>query len=48
MGSVDRDDNRTLKANFTDDGVAKLREIVMEKLKELMGEYTDDILVVRS
>ncbi|KAK7323516.1 hypothetical protein VNO77_26993 [Canavalia gladiata] len=45
MGSVDRDGDRTFKANFTADGVAKLRESVMEKLKEFMGDYTDDTLV---
>ncbi|GAU12678.1 hypothetical protein TSUD_121700 [Trifolium subterraneum] len=45
MGSVDRDDNRIIKMNFTTDGAAKLRESVTEKLKEFMGEYTDDTLV---
>ena len=47
MGSVDRDGDRAFKANFTADGAAKLRESVMEKLKEFMGDYTDDTLVVR-
>lgn len=47
MGSVvERDDNRIIKMNFTMDGAAKLRESVTEKLKEFMGEYTDDTLVV--
>ncbi|XP_020208663.1 uncharacterized protein LOC109793602 isoform X1 [Cajanus cajan] len=45
MGSDDRDDNRLIKANFTADGAAKLKECVMQKLKEFMGEYTDDTLV---
>ncbi|XP_061348737.1 nucleolin 2 isoform X2 [Gastrolobium bilobum] len=46
MGSVDRAaDNRTFKANFTADGVTMLRERVNEKLKEFMGDYTDDTLV---
>ncbi|XP_027340244.1 uncharacterized protein LOC113853804 isoform X2 [Abrus precatorius] len=45
MGSVDRDGDRTFKMNFTADGVAKLRESVKEKLKEFMGDYTDDTLV---
>lgn len=46
MGSVvERDDNRIIKMNFTMDGAAKLRESVTEKLKEFMGEYTDDTLV---
>ena len=45
MGSVDRDDNRIFKANFSTDGAAKLKESVTEKLKEFMGEYTDDTLV---
>lgn len=48
MGSVDRDDgDRLFQANFTADGAAKLRDCVKEKLKEFMGDYTDDILVVR-
>ncbi|KAF7824527.1 Embryonic polyadenylate-binding protein 2 [Senna tora] len=45
MGSVDRDDDRTFKANFTVEGVAELRERVEEKLKEFMGDYTDETLV---
>ncbi|KAL2330838.1 hypothetical protein Fmac_018419 [Flemingia macrophylla] len=45
MGSDDRDDNRLIKANFTADGAAKLKECVMQKLKQFMGEYTDDTLV---
>ena len=47
MGSDDRDGNRLIKANFTADGAAKLKESVMEKLKEFMGDYSDDTLVVR-
>ena len=45
MGSVV--DDRTFKPNFTPDGVLRLREKVNEKLKEFMGDYTDDSLVVR-
>ncbi|KAJ1409754.1 PWI domain, partial [Sesbania bispinosa] len=45
MGSGDRSDHRTFKANFTVDGAAVLRERVNEKLKEFMGDYTDDTLV---
>ncbi|XP_004499869.1 uncharacterized protein [Cicer arietinum] len=45
MGSVDGDNNRKFKLNFTADGATKLRESVTEKLKEFMGEYTDDTLV---
>ncbi|KAK7401514.1 hypothetical protein VNO78_13059 [Psophocarpus tetragonolobus] len=45
MGSDDRDGNRLIKANFTNEGAAKLKERVMEKLKEFMGEYSDDYLV---
>ncbi|XP_061344166.1 nucleolin 1-like isoform X2 [Gastrolobium bilobum] len=45
MGRVDRDDDRTFKVNFSADGVAKLRESVKEKLKEFMGDSTDDTLV---
>ncbi|KAF0890504.1 hypothetical protein E2562_002861 [Oryza meyeriana var. granulata] len=33
------------KANFTCEGVALLRERVKEKLRELMGDYSDDTLV---
>lgn len=44
MGSVD---DRTFRVNFSDDGVANLRERVTDKLKEFMGDYTDDTLVVR-
>ncbi|XP_028799781.1 uncharacterized protein LOC114755080 isoform X2 [Neltuma alba] len=45
MGSVDRVGDRTFKPNFTVDGALKLREKVNEKLKEFMGDYTDDTLV---
>ncbi|KAG8362580.1 hypothetical protein BUALT_BualtUnG0061800 [Buddleja alternifolia] len=38
-------DDRTFRANFTSDGVTRLREAVTEKLKEFMGDYTDDTLV---
>lgn len=40
-------DARTFKVNFTTDGLAKLRERVKEKLKEFMGDYTDDTLAVQ-
>ncbi|KAK1552010.1 hypothetical protein Q3G72_008808 [Acer saccharum] len=42
MGSMD---DQTFKANFSGDGVLKLREKVKDKLKEFMGDYTDDTLV---
>ncbi|KFK38612.1 hypothetical protein AALP_AA3G136900 [Arabis alpina] len=45
MGSADSVDDRTFTGNFTEEGVAKLKEIVKDKLKEYMGDYTDDILV---
>ncbi|XVE74231.1 hypothetical protein DITRI_Ditri11bG0182000 [Diplodiscus trichospermus] len=45
MGSVDRVDDLTFKVNFSGDGASKLRERVMDKLKEFMGDYTDDTLV---
>lgn len=38
-------DARTFRVNFSSAGVAKLREEVKEKLKEFMGDYTDDTLV---
>ncbi|CAL5196309.1 unnamed protein product [Lathyrus oleraceus] len=45
MGSIDRSDVRTFKTNFTAEGVTVLREKLNEKLKELMGNYTDETLV---
>ncbi|XP_047313945.1 uncharacterized protein LOC124917595 [Impatiens glandulifera] len=45
MGGVDRDEDRTFAVNFSANGVAKLRTTVMDKLKEFMGDYTDDTLV---
>lgn len=41
------EDDRTFKVSFTSDGLSALRERVMDKLKEYMGDYTDDTLVVR-
>ncbi|BAH92705.1 Os04g0472450 [Oryza sativa Japonica Group] len=35
---------RTFKANFTGEGVRLLRARVKEKLRELMGDYSDDTL----
>ena len=47
MDGADRDgDDRTFRVNFMGDGAAMLRERVNEKLKEFMGDYTDDTLVV--
>lgn len=46
MGNIDRSDNRSFQTNFTDEGIAVLTETLNEKLKELMGD-TDEILVVR-
>lgn len=43
MGSGD---DRTFRVNFSGEGVSQLREHVNEKLKEFMGDYTDDTLVV--
>ncbi|XP_057496547.1 uncharacterized protein LOC130781370 [Actinidia eriantha] len=45
MDGADQVDDRTFKVNFTVDGLAKLRDGVNEKLKEFMGDYTDDTLV---
>ncbi|XP_019186648.1 PREDICTED: uncharacterized protein LOC109181344 isoform X2 [Ipomoea nil] len=42
MGSGD---DRTFRVSFTGEGLAKLRGQVQEKLKEFMGDYTDDTLV---
>ncbi|XP_042047204.1 uncharacterized protein LOC121793066 [Salvia splendens] len=38
-------DDRTFGANFSSEGVSRLRGVVEEKLKEFMGDYTDDTLV---
>ncbi|KAL1539968.1 hypothetical protein AAHA92_24389 [Salvia divinorum] len=38
-------DDQTFRANFSSDGVSRLRGVVEEKLKEFMGDYTDDTLV---
>lgn len=46
MGGVDQGDDLTFKVNFSGDGVAELRHKVKDKLKEFMGDYTDDTLVV--
>lgn len=46
MGSIDGVDDRTFRVNdFTGDGAEKLRDRVKDKLKEFMGDYTDDTLV---
>lgn len=45
MGGADQIDDRTFRLNFLGDGAAKLRDRVNEKLKEFMGDYTDDTLV---
>ncbi|KAK6928704.1 RNA recognition motif domain [Dillenia turbinata] len=45
MEGSDGEDDRTFKVNFSSDGVTKLRKNVTEKLKEFMGDYTDDTLV---
>ncbi|XP_062115325.1 uncharacterized protein LOC133829613 [Humulus lupulus] len=45
MGSIDQVDDRTFRSNFTGDGADKLRDRVNDKLKEFMGDYTDDTLV---
>ncbi|KAJ0792735.1 putative nuclear polyadenylated RNA-binding protein Nab2/ZC3H14 [Helianthus annuus] len=39
-------DDLTFKIIFSGDGAGRLRERVKEKLKEFMGDYTDDTLVV--
>ncbi|XP_075476798.1 uncharacterized protein LOC142518065 isoform X1 [Primulina tabacum] len=38
-------DERTFGGEFSDAGVARLRAEINEKLKEFMGDYTDDTLV---
>ncbi|XP_073129350.1 uncharacterized protein [Henckelia pumila] len=38
-------DERTFGGEFSDEGVARLRARINEKLKDFMGDYTDDTLV---
>ncbi|XP_042515849.1 uncharacterized protein LOC122090077 [Macadamia integrifolia] len=45
MEGPDLVDDRTFRVNFSGEGAAMLRERVKDKLKEFMGDYTDDILV---
>ncbi|KAK3019537.1 hypothetical protein RJ639_004325 [Escallonia herrerae] len=46
MDGADRAaDDLTFRVNFSGDGAAKLRERIRYKLKEYMGDYTDDTLV---
>lgn len=48
MGEVERaGDDRTFRLNCAGESLAGLQERVKEKLKEFMGDYTDDTLVVR-
>lgn len=43
---MDSDDDLKFTIIFSGDGAGKLRERVADKLKEFMGAYTDDTLVV--
>eukprot|EP00262_Sarcandra_glabra_P000377 TRINITY_DN1043_c0_g1_i8.p1 TRINITY_DN1043_c0_g1~~TRINITY_DN1043_c0_g1_i8.p1 ORF type:complete len:722 (-),score=141.28 TRINITY_DN1043_c0_g1_i8:537-2702(-) len=45
MDGSDRMGDRNFRVNFSGDGAARLRERVKDKLKEFMGDYTDDTLV---
>ncbi|KAG9150696.1 hypothetical protein Leryth_008147 [Lithospermum erythrorhizon] len=38
-------DGEAFRGNFSSEGVMKLRETVKEKLKDFLGDYTDDTLV---
>lgn len=46
MDGLDQNGDRTFRVNFSGDGVGKLRQGVKDKLKDFMGDYTDDTLVV--
>ncbi|EPS58395.1 hypothetical protein M569_16419, partial [Genlisea aurea] len=37
--------DQAFRVKFSNEGVSRLREVVREKLKEVMGDYTDDTLV---
>lgn len=39
-------DDLTFRVQFAGNGAERLRDRVKEKLKEFMGDYTDDTLVV--
>ncbi|KAJ1271487.1 hypothetical protein BS78_06G131100 [Paspalum vaginatum] len=41
---MDGGESRTFKVNFTGEGVTLLQDRVKEKLRELMGDYSDDTL----
>lgn len=43
---MDSADDLTFRIIFSGDGAGRLRDKVKEKLKEFMGDYTDDTLVV--
>ncbi|XP_042015380.1 uncharacterized protein LOC121763436 [Salvia splendens] len=45
QSAVMEGDDQTFKANFSSEGVSRLRGVVEEKLKEFMGDYTDETLV---
>ncbi|XP_068642276.1 uncharacterized protein [Aristolochia californica] len=45
MDGSDQTEERTFRVDFSGDGAARLKEKVREKLKEFMGDYTDDTLV---
>ncbi|KAF3338289.1 Zinc finger CCCH domain-containing protein 14 [Carex littledalei] len=45
MESEGGGDDRTFKVNFAAEGVASLKATIEEKLKDFMGDYTDDTLV---
>lgn len=40
------DESVSFKGNFTAEGVATLKARIEDKLKDFMGDYTDDTLVV--
>ncbi|KAJ0735037.1 putative nuclear polyadenylated RNA-binding protein Nab2/ZC3H14 [Helianthus annuus] len=44
-GLMDSTDDLSFKIIFSGDGAGRLRDRVKEKLKEFMGDYTDDTLV---
>lgn len=44
-GLMDSADDLTFRIIFSGDGAGRLRDKVKEKLKEFMGDYTDDTLV---
>lgn len=45
---MDESDELTFRVNFNGDRLSNLQHLIKDKLKDFMGDYTDDTLVVCS